>query len=103
MKGMHSLGSNMRWNSIGTLFYFGCQWLLTVLIVHFNGGYYNAGVLSLAISITTPLYCIACLNLRTFQVSELEGKFSEGDFIANRILMSIIALCVGTCFVLYKH
>jgi len=86
----------MIWNAVGTTFYFGCQWLLTVLVVRFSGGYGDAGVLSLAMSISNPLLVVACLNLRTFQISELESRFSDGDFLMNRILASVISvvLCV---------
>ena len=89
----------MLWNSVGTLFYYGCQWLLTVLVVHFKGGYSDAGVLSLAISISNPLFVAACLNLRNFQVSELEGRFSEGDFLVNRVLTSTASIVLCVCIV----
>lgn len=102
MKRHLSLGSNMLWNSIGLLFYFGCQWLLTVFVVYFRRGYFDAGVLSLAMSISNVLGMAACLNLRTFQVSELEGRFSDGDFLANRILASGISVILCLCIVLYQ-
>lgn len=99
---MYKVGKNILWNSIGSLFYFGCQWLLTVLVVYFKNGYSDAGMLSLAMSLANVLGIIACLNLRTFQISELNGQFSDGDFLYNRILTSGIALvlCVGV--VIYK-
>lgn len=96
------LRSNVFWNSVGTLFYCGCQWLLTVLVVYFKGGYTDAGVLSLAMSISNVLGIVASLNLRTFQVSELEGRFSDGDFLINRVLASMIALALCICVVTYR-
>ena len=99
---MRKIKDNILWNSFGCLFYFGCQWLLTVLVVYFKEGYSDAGVLSLAMSISNVLAVVASLNLRTFQISELDGRFSEGEFIVNRILTSGISLILCVCIVIYK-
>lgn len=93
-----SLVNNMRWNGIGTLFYFGCQWLLTVLVVRFTNNYSDAGVLSLGISIATPLATVASLNLRTVQVANIDQRFSDGDFIVTRAITSVVSL--GLCVVI---
>lgn len=103
MLGRQSFGSNILWNSLGILFYYGCQWLLTVIVVYFREGYLDAGVLSLAMSITNVLGVFAGLNLRNFQVSELDGKFSDGDFVINRVLASIISLIFCISIVVLKE
>lgn len=99
---IYRLRNNMLWNSIGSLFYFGCQWLLTIFVVYFEGGYSDAGILSLAMSFANVLAIVASLNLRTFQVSELEGQFSDGDFLRSRVLTSGVALVFCICVVIYK-
>ena len=43
-----SIGRNMMFNSVGSLFYLVCQWLLTVLVVPL-GSFEKAGYLTLAI------------------------------------------------------
>lgn len=88
------IGKSIIWNSVGTLFYCGCQWLLTVLVVRLNDNYSDAGILSLAMSIATPLTTVAMLNLRTFQVANIENRFSDGDFIFTRAITSIISLII---------
>lgn len=80
----------------------GCQWLLTVLVVYFREGYSDAGVLSLAMSLANVLALVASLNLRTFQVSDLDGQFSDGDFLCNRVLGSGVALVFCICVMIYK-
>lgn len=97
----HTTTQNIIWNALGTVFYFACQWLLTIYAVHFSGGYADAGILSLAMSISGPLQIVASLNLRTFQVSELDNRFSDGDFLINRILMSAVSLLLCICTVIY--
>ncbi|MEY8232654.1 lipopolysaccharide biosynthesis protein [Oscillospiraceae bacterium 50-16] len=94
MKYDETIGKSVLWNSVGTLFYCGCQWLLTVLVVRLNDDYSDAGILSLAMSIATPLATVAMLNLRTFQVAHIEDCFSDGDFIFTRIITSLVSLII---------
>lgn len=98
-----SLAGNLLWNSFGTVFYFGCQWLLTVFVVHFHGGYSDAGILALALSVSSPLLIVSNLNLRIFQVSEMKGEYSDGDFLANRILASGVSFSICLVFVIYEQ
>jgi len=103
MEDKKSLGSNLIWNSVGTGFYYGCQWLLTVFVVYFGGGYSDAGILSLAMSITNVICVIANLNLRNFQVSELDGKFDDGDFLVSRFITSGVSFILCICVVVYSQ
>lgn len=50
------IACNILWNTIGNIFYLGCQWLLSVVVVRISGSYADAGVLTLAISTTNVLY-----------------------------------------------
>lgn len=43
-----SLKANMLWNSFGSLFYSGCQWLVTVMVVRLSTSYEAAGILAVA-------------------------------------------------------
>jgi len=88
---------NLIWNSAGTLFYMGSQWLITVLVVRLSGDYSSAGILTLAMSIAAPLTMLAMMNLRTFQVANMDARFSDGDFIFARIITSLMSL--GICAV----
>lgn len=92
----------MLWNSMGSLFYMGCQWLLTVIVVRFSGNYSDAGILSLAMSVSTPLTALAMLNLRTFQVADIDERFSDKDFIVTRIVSSFAAFLCCVLFVLWQ-
>ena len=49
---------NVIYNTIGTFFYFFCQWLTTILVVRISG-YEDAGILSIVISFYKYLlfYC----------------------------------------------
>lgn len=97
-----NIAMNMLWNSIGSLFFLGCQWLITVLVVRFNSSYEDAGILSLGFSIFNTVYGIATLNLRTVQITEIDGKFQDGDFILNRFLFSAVAIILTVVVVFYN-
>ena len=57
-------------NFAGYGFYMGCQWLVNVLAVRL-AGFSEAGVLSLAISVTSIVYVVAHFNMRNYQVSDI--------------------------------
>ena len=91
-----SIGRNMMFNSVGSLFYLVCQWLLTVLVVPL-GSFEKAGYLTLAISLTNFFFTVAYFGLRNFQVSDSAGKYSPSLYISTRILtcMAAFGLCVA--------
>lgn len=42
---------NTLWNAAGCIFYLGCQWLTTVLVVVLSTDYNNSGALAFAMSV----------------------------------------------------
>ena len=74
-----SIGKNMLFNSVGSLFYLMCQWLVTVLSTRL-GSFETCGVLTLAISITNVFYVVSTFSLRVFQVSDTNGKYPPGRY-----------------------
>ncbi len=87
-----SLKSNFLWNTVGAVFFLVCQWLITVLVVRFSDDYTAAGTLSLAMSITNIFAIIALFNVRNYQVSDTENKFSQSEYLAFRIVTVTAAL-----------
>ena len=68
---------NILWNTVGSLFYLGCQWLLSVAIVRLYpdeaSAYTAAGILSLCTSITGVFFIIALFNVKNYQVADRSG------------------------------
>jgi len=110
-----SLSANMMYNSLGSLFYLGCQWLVSVLVVRI-AGYEAEGMLMLAISLTNMLFSVSTFGIRTYQVSDLENRFSATVYVTTRMITGFgaLLLCVvyswvtpgytvreQTCIVLY--
>ncbi|MDE6914896.1 MAG: hypothetical protein K2P35_14575, partial [Lachnospiraceae bacterium] len=91
-----SVISNILWNTAGNIIYLGCQWLLSVVVVRISGSYADAGILTLAISVTNIFTTLALFNVRNYQVSDISEKYTQSDYISHRILTCIaaVALCV---------
>lgn len=88
------LRSNFIWNSIGNFTYLVCQWLITVIIVRL-ADYREAGVFSLAMSITNTFYAVASWGIRTYQVSDVDNKYRDNAYIYSRYITCILA--IGAC------
>lgn len=90
------VAANILWNTISNIIYLGCQWLLSVVIVRISGSYADAGILTLAISITNIFATLALFNVRNYQVSDMAEKYTQSDYISHRILtcFAAVMLCV---------
>lgn len=89
---------NIFWNAFGSLVYLGSQWLLAVFVVRILG-YEDAGIFSLSMSLTNTFYSLANYGIRNFQVSDLNRRFSDEEYIYGRSMTSGAAflLCVFYC------
>ena len=92
----------MLWNTVGSVFYLACQWLLSVVVVRV-GSYSDAGILSLAMSVTNIFATVALFNVRNFQVSDTDGEFSDGEYVAHRHLTCISSLLLCVIFVIINR
>lgn len=101
-----SLSQNALYNTVGTIIYCFCQWLLSsLLVVHLSPediSVSNTGLLQLAISITNIFFAISCYNIHTYQISDTKDAYSSGDYIGLRFVTAAISviLCVGYVIVL---
>jgi O-antigen/teichoic acid export membrane protein len=81
-----SLKKNMLFNTAGSLFYQGCLWLTTVLVVLLSSGYDASGILSFAMTIGNMYFAIATYNMRTYQVSDISNKYSQQNYVGFRLV-----------------
>ncbi len=77
---------NIAWNTSGCLFYQGCQWLTTIVVVWLSGGYDDAGVLALAMAVGNIFNSIALYKMRTFQVSDVTTTYTQSNYSAMRFI-----------------
>lgn len=95
-----SVKQNALWNGIGCTVYQGCQWLITVLVVVLSANYENSGILAYAMTIGNILTPVATYSMRTFQVSDIENKYSQQNYIGFRFITMIIGLLVTLAYTL---
>lgn len=89
----------MLWNSLGSLTYLGCQWLVTVLVARLSVGYDSAGVLAVAMAVSNIFAPMALFKIRAYQVSDVEGKVSSGEYVAFRFLTIVGAYFIIAAYV----
>jgi len=96
----NKIADNILWNTVGSLFYLVCQWLLGVFVVRLSGSYGDAGILSLAMSIATFFSVITLFNVRNYQVSDSKGEYSSSDYVFHRIVTCVLSFVLCVIFVL---
>lgn len=84
---------NIFYNSFGTMFYYGCQWLTTIIIVSL-GDFTDVGNYSLAMTFTAAFAIFALFNTRQYQVSDIRGEYTDKTYIASRFIAITVAFLV---------
>lgn len=92
-----SIKRNMLYHSAGSLFYLGCQWLISVLAVRL-GSYETGGMFSLAVQLTNFFYVIATFSMRVFQASDTQGRFTASRYVSTRVMTASVAFTLCCLF-----
>ena len=82
---------NILWNTIGSIFYSGCQWLISIVVVWMMS-YETAGYLGLAMTTSSSFSAISLFNVRNFQVSDVKGEYNSRQYVGSRVLTCITAV-----------
>lgn len=93
-----TLKSNIAWNSVGSLTYSMCQWLITVLVVRLASSMEAAGTLALAMAVSNVFQPIALYRMRSYQVSDIHENTSSGEYIGMRIVTIAIAFVISVTY-----
>ena len=75
------------------MFYYGCQWLTTILIVRLSG-FEDSGVYGLAMTFTAAFGILALFNTRQYQVSDVVGEYSDQTYIRSRYIAMAAAFLI---------
>ncbi len=97
----NQIRSTFLWLTTGTLAYFFCQWLMTILVVRITN-YSIAGDFALIISSTNIFAQIALFGMRSYQISDTQQKFNDKTYMFSRIITCSIALLSGIFFCLFS-
>lgn len=91
-----SMKKNVVWNTVGSVFYQGCLWLMTVLVVRLSGDYQNSGSLAFAMSIGNIYTALGTYTMRTYQVADVDDRYSASNYVAIR-LITVLGAIIGCC------
>lgn len=92
-----STKQNMLYNTVGSFFYLGCQWLITIIVVHL-GNFDMAGNLTIAISLSNTFSTIATYGMKNYQVSDTRCIYSSGEYVSTRIITCVISILLAIIF-----
>lgn len=93
---------NFIWNSLGTGINSFNSLFFLIIVTRVND-IQTAGIFSIAYATATILYTLAMYSGRLCQVTDIENKISDKDYIANRALTCILMLLGATGFLLIKQ
>ena len=79
------LGLNLIFNTAGSLLFYICQAAINLLVVAL-AGIEASGVLAVAMTIANVCVSFASYGMRTFQVSDLDHKYSDRTYLLSRQL-----------------
>ena len=82
---------NSMYYTIGGMVYYFLIWILSVLIVRISG-YEAAGIFAVCMSITSSPAVVALYNMRSFQVSDIHGEYSNKTYINTRFLCAAASM-----------
>lgn len=77
------LRKNLLFNTAGSLLFYLCQAALNLLITALAGVTAN-GMLATAMTIANVCLSVASFGMRTFQVSDLAGKYADRTYLLSR-------------------
>ena len=88
------LFKNFIWNSIGTgLNSFNSLFFL-IIVTRING-VDNAGIYSIAYATALILYTVGLYSGRLTQVTDIENKLKDKDYILSRIISSLFMIVIA--------
>lgn len=93
---------NFIWNILGTgLNSFNSLFFL-IIVTRING-INDAGIFSIAYSTALILYTIGLYSGRLCQVTDIENKVKDKDYITNRVITCILMIVMALIFVFLKQ
>ncbi len=93
---------NFIWNTLGTGINSFNSLFFLIVVTRING-IENAGIFSIAYATATILYTIALYSGRLCQVTDIENKIKDKDYILNRLITCFIMLLGATFFLVIKR
>lgn len=92
---------NFIWNTLGTGINSFNSLFFLIIVTRING-IENAGIFSIGYATATILYTLALYSGRLCQVTDIENKIKDKDYIFNRFITCVLMLIGATVFLIIK-
>lgn len=94
-KGQGTFASDAMYNTLGTIVYFVCLWVVSVIVVRLSG-YEDAGILSVAMTTANIFFVVANYGMRSFQATDVTNEYSNKQYVLSRYITVFISvvLCI---------
>ena len=92
-----SLRKNFFWMISGRIGFAVSQWLVVVFIARLSSPE-KLGEFTYAIAVTSPVIMFTQLNMRAYMVTDAQEKYQFSDYLASRLVSSLLAFSV-VCFI----
>lgn len=93
---------NVVWNMVGATANAFNSLLFSIIVTRING-IDDAGIFIYSFATACILYVIGIYAGRTFQVTDISKKYSDTDYIYNKITTCIVMMIVAISFVIIKQ
>lgn len=91
---------NMTWNMFGSFLYAFASMVLTMAVVQIVGDE-QGGIFTFAFTtFGQQMFMVAYFGIRPYQITDVENRYTFGDYLRLRILTSTAALVIGVEYVL---
>lgn len=91
---------NMNWNMLGSFLYAFASMALTMAVVQIVGDE-KGGIFTFAFTaFGQQMFTVAYFGIRPFQITDVENRYSFGDYLRLRFVTSGAALLIGIGFIL---
>lgn len=88
-----SLRANFSWTFVGNVVYAGCQWGMLMVLAKL-GSPEMVGQFALGLAVTAPIIMLTNLQLRGVQVTDARREYQFGDYLALRLISTVLALLI---------
>lgn len=93
---------NMIWNMAGSFLYAFASMVLTMAVVQIVGDE-QGGIFTFAFTtFGQQMFMVAYFGMRPFQITDVENRYTFGDYLRLRTLTSAGALAIGVGYVLWN-
>lgn len=91
---------NMSWNMLGSFLYAFASMALTMAVVQIVGDE-KGGIFTFAFTaFGQQMFTVAYFGIRPYQITDVENRYTFGDYLRLRVVTSGAALAIGIGFVL---